>query len=202
MEAKEIINQIRHGKEPSEFLTYFQFSSNNSTDSNLEKRTEIVEELLNNFSNQDIKLIRQLFQEEINCELAIQRHDNLYQICFYLYSLGNMEDVFKIYKAKYDSRNFDTATMLDREMLYVNHKIEEVVNFVKNSKSELKENLLKQLIDLQENPDYESEAAYNTFINGYFFGHQEKEMEVPIEKQTPEKVITNSPTKKWWEFWK
>ena len=188
MEAQEIIKQCREGNEPSVYLKHFQYKANGSQDCNLEKRTQVVESLLNSFTNKDIELIRLLYLEEINCELAIERHDNLYQICYYLYSLGNLEDVYKIYSAKFDSSNFDTATMLDRGMLYMSHKIEEVMSFVKNQNSQNRENRLKELQDLKDQPDDESEQDYQTFINGYFFGHK-----------GPSSL---NPSNKWWQFWK
>ena len=63
------------------------------------------------------------FDEELKCELETQRHDNLYQLSFYLYKLGNLQDVYRIYNAKFEVRNMDVGMSMDREMLYLNNKI-------------------------------------------------------------------------------
>jgi len=137
-------------------------------------RTEIVDALLSDFTNADITLIRMLFDEELKCELETYRHDNLHQLSYYLYQLGNLKDVYRIYTAKYDAINMDVGLYMDREMLYMNHKIEEVIQFVKNDKSNTNPEVLKTLIGLKKYPDYESEESYNTFINGFFYGHEKK----------------------------
>src|SRR5436190_17754520 len=82
-------------------------SDGRTMDANLEIRTEIVEELLHDFSKLDIHLIRQLFSEEMKCELATQQHDNLYQLCYYLYAIGYLQDIFIIYDAKFNAENMD-----------------------------------------------------------------------------------------------
>ncbi|MFT5822848.1 MAG: hypothetical protein ACI8ZM_004105 [Crocinitomix sp.] len=113
-----------------------------------------------------------LFDEELKCELETGRHDNLYQLSFYLYKLGNLQDVYRIYTAKYDAKNMDVGMSMDSGMLYMNNKIEDVIDFVKNDISNKNPKVLETLIDLKDYPDYESEETYFTFINGYFYGHK------------------------------
>jgi len=57
-------------------------------------------------------------------------------------------------------------------MLYMNHKIDEVIQFLKNDNPNNNSKVLKTLIHLKNSSDYESEEKYATFINGYFYGHK------------------------------
>ena len=195
MTAREIIDKSRESElSAKELNEYFGFKKNSDSeiaDENLQLRTEIVDTLLTDFTNTDIRLIRMLFDEELKCELETRRHDNLYQLSFYLYKLGNLKDVYRIYTAKFDAKNMDVGTSMDIEMLYMNHKIDEVIEFVKNNNSNTNSKILETLIDLKDYPNYESEETYFTFINGYFYGHK-SELE---EKETKK-------NKKWWEIWK
>lgn len=193
MTATEIIEKSRtKGFSASSLTKYFGFkkSSNPETaDENLELRTKIVNDLLSDFSKEDTELIRLLFDEELKCELETRRHDNLYQLSFYLYQLGNLKDVYRIYTAKYDAKNMDVGISLDCEMLYMNHKIEEVIEFVKNDNSNTNPKVLETLIDLKNYPNYKNEETYNTFINGYFYGHKSE-----LDTNEPKK------NKNWSEF--
>jgi hypothetical protein len=181
MTATEIISLSRklNGKDLSEDLVAnFAFKSDNSGgDFNLEYRTQIIEELLANFSIADIKLIRTLFNEELKCEIATQRHDNLYQICFYLFHLGQLADTFILYDAKFNAKNMDVGCMLDREMITVGHNVDEVIEYVEatfQTNPPFKEKysgIIEALKDLKEFPDYDSIDAYHLFIRGYFYGH-------------------------------
>jgi len=147
------------------------------TDIHLAFRAELVEALLSDFSLTDLALIRALFSEEMACEAAIQRHDNLYQLCFYLYELGQLEDAFRIYEAKFLARNMDVGMLLDREMMTVRHEVEEVIRYVETVflyQPELQARyptILQELDELLTEPDYDSREAYRTFIRGYFYGH-------------------------------
>ena len=195
MNATEIIEKSRESELLTKDLTeYFRFKKSVDSeiaDENLQLRTEIVDALLTDFTNTDIGLIRTLFDEELKCELETRRHDNLYQLSFYLYKLGNLKDVYRIYTAKFDAKNMDVGTSLDIEMLYMNHKIEEVIEFVKKDNSNTNPKVLETLIDLKDYPNYESEKTYFDFVNGYFYGHK-SELEKKDEKKN----------KKWWEIWK
>ncbi|WP_420580357.1 hypothetical protein [Reichenbachiella sp.] len=195
---KELINDIRrkNGEIQISALNHYKFNSNaNGEDENLIQRTELVETLLEDFSSTDLRLIRSLFDEELKCNKVIGRHDNLYQLCFYLYELGNLEDVYRIFKAKYQSNDMDTSTILDREMLYLNHPVQDVINFVEED-IKLNENiessrLLETLKELKKRPDYGSVEEYSMFLRGYFFGHE-----------TESNGITKGSKKAWWQFWK
>ena len=194
MTASEIIEKSRvKGYSVTDLNEYFGFKKSldiETADENLELRTEIVKTLLADFSNSDIELIRLLFDEELKCELSTKRHDNLYQLSYYLYELGNLTDVYRIHTAKYDATNMDVGILIDREMLYLNHGIEEVINFVKNDNSKNQTDVLQTLIELKENPDYESEETYHKFVNGYFFVHES------------EVINDDEPKRKWWQIWK
>jgi hypothetical protein len=185
MTASELIStyrQLSDGKPSLELFDSFSFKpiDNNGGDSldvNLAFRTEIVEALLHDFSKDDIHLIRQLFTEEMKCELATQRHDNLYQLCYYLYDIGDLQDAFIIYDAKFNAKNMDVGCMLDREMMTVGHDVDDVIKYVqhefKNNPTLENQysNILTELNGLKEFPDYENTEAYSKFIKGYFFGH-------------------------------
>ncbi|WP_158825778.1 hypothetical protein [Mucilaginibacter lacusdianchii] len=200
MTAKELIDNTRLANTITpDLIGYFAFKpvlqdDKICDDENLPFRTEVVEGLLPNFSLKDHQLIRKLFTEELKCELAIGRHDNLYQLCYYLYSLGDLEDVFLIYDAKFNSKNMDTGTVLDWEMLYISHPVDEVIQFVEHKIAdhpELKQKWPKILETLNElkKSDYVTDFEdYSKFIKGYFFGHDNGEI---ADEQTEYKVITH-----------
>lgn len=196
---------IQHSRKSSErkvsaellkYISYvpIEIKSKIIVDNNLDFRNDVVENLLPDFSITDIHLIRTLLEEEIKCEVATQRHDNLYQICYYLYDLGQTEDVFRIYDAKFNAKNMDVGLMLDREMLYLGQPIENVIEYVNSemqNNSDLRlqyPNLLPELLNLKKRPDYGSVEEYSKFIKGYFFGHEDE--------------ISTHPAKPWWKFWK
>ena len=214
MTAQELIDTYR--RSPNEqtvkdLSIHFQFESviqdDIPADSNIELRTEVVNELLDSFSIADILLIRSLFKEEVNCDRATWGHANLYQLCFYLYSLGQLEDTFILYEAKYNAPNMDTGTMLDKESITVGHEIVEVIAYVETRFEKEPTlmaqypNMLADLKDLQLNPDYDSVATYSKFIKGYFFGHEEiRPFEnTPFQKDS-QATQSNTP-KPWWKFW-
>jgi hypothetical protein len=185
MTASELISAYRklpnHGS-ALDLAGSFEFKpissiDGRSMDANLEFRTEIVEQLIHDFSKADIHLIRQLFAEEMKCELATQQHDNLYQLSYYLYDIGDLQDTFIIYDAKFNPNNMDVGLELDREMITVGHEVDDVIKYVqeefKNNPKLANQypNILAALHGLKEFPDYESTEAYSKFIKGYFFGH-------------------------------
>ncbi|WP_153799505.1 hypothetical protein [Foetidibacter luteolus] len=185
MTASELISAYRELPNQGSLLhltSSFEFKPVSTTDghlmdANLEFRAEIVESLLHDFSQAEIHLIRQLFAEEMKCELATHRHDNLYQLCYYLYDIGDLQDTFIIYDAKFNANNMDAGLGLDREMICVGHEVDDVIKYIQE---EFKANpklanqypkILTELNGLKEFPDYESTEAYSKFIKGYFFGH-------------------------------
>lgn len=209
MEPSAIISAYRNppsSEAPNDIKQYFAFkptklSDDTIEDENLNFRTEITEALLNDFSLADIKLIRELFRAELDCERAIWRHDNLYQLSFYLYSLGQMEDTFLLYEAKYGLRHMDASTMQDRYSITVGHEPTEVINYVesrfqedpslRNDYSGLRDEL-QGIIDA---PDYDSIANYSKFIRGYFFGHDNGKINPDNKDGAP------TAPRRWWKFW-
>lgn len=191
MTSKEIINISRSSENSiKELSKYFEFKKNlalSASDDNLQLRTQIVNDLLVDFTDKDLKLIQLLFDEELKCELETRRHDNLYQLCFYLYEIGNLSDVYRIYTAKYKTKNMDVGSVIDSSMLYMSHKINEVIEFVKKDSTNNQTELITILEELKINPVFEDEQSYKGYINRYFRG------------------ATNTPTKtlkKWWQIWK
>lgn len=203
MTPKELIVQTRQlesSEIPKNLVDTFAFTptepfGETSIDLNLDFRIGVVEELLNDFSIKDIELIRQLYKEELACERLIWRHDNIYQLSYYLFELRQREDCFLIYEAKYQIMHMDIETVMDREMLTVGHDVDNVISFVlqqfrDNPQLASKfDGLLAELIDLKENPDCDSEE-YKKFIKGYFRGAENQEASTKIEIKKP-----------WWKFW-
>ncbi|WP_140469558.1 hypothetical protein [Hymenobacter nivis] len=138
----------------------------------------MVEALLPDVSRADLALVWALFEAEMACEAATQQHENLYQICFYLYELGQLEDVFRLYEAKFLARNMDVGITLDREMMTVGHEVAEVRAYAREvfrQQPPLQTRyptLLQELDGLVAYPDYDSLEDYRTFIRGYFYGHE------------------------------
>jgi hypothetical protein len=197
MKPSDIIKAYRKlspDETDAELKTFFEFKpikrneSDRVEDKNLKCRTEVTDALLNDYSLADRRLIRVLFRAEIECERAIYRHDNLYQLSFYLYSLGQMEDSFLLYEAKYDIGHMDACTMQDRTSITVGHEPIEVIKYVEKRFEEdpklktVYAGLIKELQGIIDCPDYESIEEYSRFVRGYFFGH-------------------DSPRRAWWKFW-
>lgn len=165
----------------SQYHDYIAFKPTNPLDEtvedeNLDHRTQLTEALLNDFSLADLKLIRELFNAELECERVIWRHDNLYQLSFYLYSLGQLEDSFLLYEAKYGLSHMDASTMQDRYSITVDHEPTEVIAYVescfaKDPKLRLKyPTLLEELQGIIDCPDFDSVASYTASLRMYFRG--------------------------------
>lgn len=181
------------------------------TDAHLEFRVEIVEALLPDFSLTDLALIRSLFKEEMACETAIQRHDSLQQLCFYLHELRQLEDTFRLYEAKFLTGNMDVACILDREMLTVNHEVPEVVRYVEavfQQQPQLRTHyptILEELDVLLTDPTYDSLDVYRTYIRGYFYRHKDGVTTAGTAStgttSTTELSGYDQRLKPWWKFW-
>ena len=210
MTVKELISASRElgGRDlPDSTIDAFSynpiFEGGKLSDANLNFRTELIKELLHDFSKADIVLIRHLFAEEMKCEIATRQHDNLYQLCYYLYYIGDLQDTFILYDAKFNTTNMDVGTMLDREMITVGHEIDEVIEYVQNEfdkNPELKRRysgILDALDELKEFPDYPDQEAYKKFIKGYFWGHDNV---ADTHAVTPSEM-KNGKSKPWWKFW-
>lgn len=209
MTASEFVTRYRNPSKKEvlselyELISFKELSNeiNNQVDINLDFRTEVVEQLLSDFSLADIDLIRKLFKEEQACENTIHRHNNLYQLCFYLFTLGQLEDTFILYDAKFNTANMDVGCMLDREAITVGHEIKEVIEYVQTEfikDSTLKRRyptILEELQSLRDYPNYNSITDYGHFIKGYFYGHEN----IITEKNSAK--VNDSETKPWWKFW-
>lgn len=178
-------------------------------DKNLEFRAAVVEALLPDFSLADYELIQVLFAEEMKCEAAIQRHDSLYQLCFYLYELRQLPDTFRLYEAKFNATNMDVGVLLDREMITVGHEVPEVATYVEQvftDEPHLRARhptLLEELYGLVEYPDYESRAQYRAGIRGYFYGQEEDVAANSLMPPAPTGSLSGYQPrpKPWWRFW-
>lgn len=209
MEPSEVIAAYRNPASEQSLLrlrTYFSFKpigalDETGEDANLDFRTKLTEALLNDFSLADIRLIREMFRAELDCERTVWRHDNLYQLSFYLYSLGQLEDTFVLYESKYILRHMDACTMQDQHFVTVGHEPNIVINYVESCFSNnpnLREDyagLIKVLKNLCDDQQHATVEEYTRAIRGYFFGHDDDESG---------QAATASPTlprKPWWRFW-
>jgi len=182
MTSTELISAYREKKagedlsQLAERISYRPFTDGNGAlqDTNIAFRTAVTDQLLHDFSIADIELIRQLTDEEFNYTSHLLYHNRLHQLCYYLYELGQLQDVFRIYNAKYNSKCMDASCMIDREMLKLRHRIDRVIAYVKDQVDtdpclqKCCPGLLEELYDLFEFPDYENDAVYRKYINGYF----------------------------------
>ncbi|MGZ3757722.1 MAG: hypothetical protein ACXVAY_04045 [Mucilaginibacter sp.] len=209
MTASEFIDRYRNFankgnlSELDELISFKELQSepNNLTDINLDFRTAVVEQLFDDFSLADIGLIRKLFHEEQACESAIGRHDNLYQLCFYLFTLGQLKDTFILYDAKFNATNMDVGMMLDRESITVGHEVEEVIEYVQNeflktpTLRQRYPKILDELLFIKDRPDYDNIASYGKFIKGYFYGHEN------VISENSHCELNLKDSKPWWKFW-
>lgn len=205
MTAREFITYYRNSLEKEnldELISCKPISKESiKADANLDFRKEVVDLLLNDFSIADIVLIRKLFTEEVACEKLTTRHDNLYQLAFYLFSLGQIEDTFILFDAKFNATSMDAGTMLDRTSIIVGHEVGEVIDYVQKEfkKSASLEQKYPRILDelklLQAYPDYSSIADYANFIRGYFYDQKSIHPKANIEN------LPNTTIKPWWKFW-
>lgn len=200
----------------AELTTYFAFQPGQpqygyATDANQLFRAIVVDALLPDFSLTDHWLIQTLFVEEMKCEAATRQHENLYQLSFYLYELGQLEDAFRLYEAKYCTQNMDVAILMDREMMTVRHEVPDVIRYVEAVFLEQPllraryPTILEELNGLLEQPDYSSVEDYRTFIRGYFYGHEDED-DIKDDAGTDIKPTDNLSgyeprPRPWWKFW-
>jgi hypothetical protein len=181
MNPSELITtcrQLNSSELADDLIAHFAFKfekgeeeDSDDQDLNLAYRTQVVELLESDFSQLDYALIKSILEEEIKCEEAIWQHDNLYRLCYFIYALGNLEDVFTLYKAKYWASHMDVGIGLWGEMLLVNHDVDEVIEFVNSrlqeqpSLNEEYPDLLWRLNDLKQ-CGYEPERVLD-FLKNY-----------------------------------
>lgn len=172
-------------------------------DANADFRAAVVEELLPDFTLADHPLIQQLFADELTCEVALQQHGSLYQLCFYLYELGQLVDVFALYDAKFNARNMDVGCLLDRHLITVGHPIPAVQHYVRAeferqpALAALYPDLLFELQHLLDHPDYDSEATYRQYLHHYFHAPPP----TPVSLSPPTLSGYQPRPKPWWQFW-
>ena len=134
---------------------------------------EVTQALYSDVSLADLELLRRLMAEELHCEAVTWAHASLYQLAFYLFRLGQPEDVFLIYEAKYGTGHMDASCVMDREMLTLGHAPDEMLRYVEarfaaelNLREQYPE-LLERLRELKDDEEF-SLAEYTRFIENYF----------------------------------
>ena len=179
-----------------------QLLSGTRIDGNAEFRKAVVDALLDDLTPADRALILHLVAEEIACERAIQEHQNLYQLCFHLYKLGELADVFVLYDAKFNSSSWDVSLLLDREFLTLGHTVPVVQRYVQAEFARQPAlaahypQLLAVLQDLLDYFDYEGQADYRDYLREYFRAQETD----PEPSPNPASGYQPNP-KKWWQFW-
>jgi hypothetical protein len=109
----------------------------------------------------------------MDCEADLWIHDNLYQLCYYLYELAQLEDVFILYDAKFNAHNMDVGTMLNRELITVRHSPQTVMQYIADrfiADPYLEVQYPKTLSHLQALIDYPDHDvnSYTEYIRRYF----------------------------------
>ncbi len=162
MTAQKLVSENRQsasGIPTPSLLDLFKFKPNagnhviKTNDSNLRFRTELTGQLLKDFSIRDIHLIRSIFREELICEQKTGQQENLYQLCFYLFSLQQIEDIFLLFEAKFNTSSLETRAAIDWELLTLGHPVDDVVDFVS-------ERLKHDPILLQKYPTIQEEILF------------------------------------------
>jgi len=181
MTPAEFIAAVRHADTdviPGVFESLYAFSYTNKEkaeyDANAEYRKAIVRELLHDFSLKDIHLIRSLFHHELDCADWIYSNDNLHQLCYYLYELAQLEDVFNIYNARSNAITLEAGGTFDREMLSLRHSVDTVRSYVAHRfttdpplESQYPQ-LMQDLRGLIEYPTYSDLNDYTKYVRTYY----------------------------------
>jgi hypothetical protein len=204
MQAFELIRLYRQtpGVVPTDIADAICYKPNSvsgkQVDCNAQLRQAVTGELLSDFSILDILLIRELFKAELLCAKETGEHESLYQLAFYLYMLGQLEDVFLLYEAKYLTGNMDVSLMMDRYMLTVGQPPLKVLAYIKQhfTGNELRDKyggLVEALEQIIENPEYDSVDHYTAFLQNYF-----TRPNLDGDHSTTEPP---APVKHRWKFW-
>lgn len=186
MTAAEFVATVRSldtDTVPDELVELYKFfpvqeANGRIVDTNIDSRVAVVEELYHDFSLKDIHLIRSLLCEEMAFDDAIGVHVCILQLCYYLYELAQLEDVFVVYDCKYNTGTMDVGCIMDREMLMMRHNVNEVIKYVTDrfeedpSLKEKREHLIPLLHDLQKEWEYEDVDKYTQYIRDYIEGNR------------------------------
>src|SRR5262249_54058036 len=129
-------------------------------------RESLAFALLRDFGPADLPLVRALFVAETEraCALHDGCGDPLYALCFMLYLLGEKDDVFLIYQAKFSS--MDAGCMIDGQMLTMHRDAANMVAFLEEKFAadpglRAKYPHLQRIIqELLEDPPYPSDDAF------------------------------------------
>ena len=152
-------------------LSPFKFKHNGKKDyseigdDNYMQRKDLIVSLLQDHSLQDKKLIKWLLKQEIKycakiADVAVPTTD----LCaFLLYLYVEPQDVFQIFKAKYET-NYDNSHSIDTELL-LGKDIKETKRFLKKSGKKKSKKILKIIRqyekDLKKNKTaFKSREAY------------------------------------------
>ncbi len=137
-DAIKLIVQVRFNAQkniPDDVISLFAFRPSEPVDDatfdiNSDFRTEIIEQLLSDFSAEDNTLIKALFHEEMKSLAAIRYNHHLHQLCYYFFMIASLENVFLIYDAFVTSGTLEWGNKVPWQMLSVNHTMEEVCQYV------------------------------------------------------------------------
>lgn len=197
-----LLRQVSFQPQPARPL-----SSADTEDANADFRAEVTKNLYQDFLLADLELVRALYDAELACERQTWQHESLYQLAYYLFALGQLADVFRLYQGKYGTGHMDPSVMMDREMLSVGHEIAEVQRYVEQRFAEDPElqaqhpQLLPKLQELQDDPTYSGPAAYAQILADYFLDSDDE----PEPQPNPNSGYMERPLRPaqrpWWKFW-
>ncbi len=188
MTAREILQQLRESYPVNfgnELVASFAFTpqQNKGITGHLgnDTKTQIIQLLLLDFSIADITFIRKLLHEEVNTPTGTGDFDNLRLLCSYLFSLHQLEDVFLLSDAKFNSKFTTTGQYLDWQLMTMGHTLTEVIDYVQSQLAqdvalELRhKTLLKRLNEYAGQYSDDDIARYRSFdLVNYYESYRDK----------------------------
>jgi len=179
MIAKDFIGKYRESKS-FEFEKFISFDNPTKiekygvwSDPKQPFRKEIVDELMSDFSKNDLLLIRKLMQSSIKATRQDSVSDGtLTDLAFMLFYFGELEDVKLIYESKFHSC-WDSMCSGYRDMLTMNRGKNEVISYVRKNNIEEKgiysnQQILQEVEFAFDEPDYDTKEKFMEFIYGYY----------------------------------
>jgi hypothetical protein len=176
-----------------------------SGDAHQDFRTELTQALDPDCGLADRPLIRALFEAEWEAGEAFRGGENLAELSYHLVLLGQLEDCFLLYRAKYTTGNMDTGIGLDRQIIAVGHEVAAVIDYVtaelarQPALAREYPGLLPKLQELQASSDFERPAEYRAYLRAYLADGAEEA--APRPNPNSGYQPRPRPARPWWKFW-
>lgn len=181
---KEILGELRALSVSSlertplwKYLKYEEYLPQDSEylrDENREIRAEIVELIGEELIVSDVYILRKLADFEIEYTKKIHYHNCLAEIVFYLYEIGNKEDVIYAYEVRHGVSNMDAASASYDETLTMRTAQNDMMSYLKeqveNSSDFLKKypHILSYTKWAYDFENHENEDAFMKDFAGYY----------------------------------